>query len=1057
MHALHCAKKFIRAKPARVAFDSYFNEFYIEVQVESSSKRRHGRKSVSYYRARGYRSISEAEDEQHIFRVAVEVDLADNWEHFRNRGYISLTKCPRQKTSVYSAVSVQYLLGLDRSSPPSAHRPSDKSVILSSLTDPTSVAADEDMLSPPPHHHHPNSAASACVTKLSVGNKRQSDSQDIVDEEDVNFDTSPLLDPSLAADWSYDDDTSPLVEGTYLSEKNLSKLRRLNKSSLSNLKKRLAVLDERSKSDLCLLAELTESLQKKRCEDDFLLAEYMEMKNADDEVVEVNVVEYGDYSTAQVLKIHMQCQLARLILSAFCKIDLEEKRIRMDYLSKVDELYPSSEQSAEKVVETRALVKSFSSEMHAFFQEPTHSRDYIYKVAAENCSISESLAASWWRQFRRLEGMFAPDMRCHPKKRASVLEQLSLDKPFIDYMIKEEMLSIDKCIAWLAGQFSSEQFQENKLAQKYNPPAKSTTHLWMLRHGAKRVRHTKSYYTDRHNAPDIVKDREDRYIPLQLELLKRKASWYGVREDEASDAAKAFTRIVIGLHLNDQIPSYRVDEHSNRFIFVHAMYLKKDALIKERREYQIRSVGGDGLGGEVGSYLYSRAEMEAEFNRSKARNKGECPYGHREGEPCYCNRPIKHVTQDESCFKKYQKSAFYWSIGGRRQLRKKHDGPAYMVSGMSEESRGLGIKLTPAELQAVNEFRAVHGRPPFTHSPGLYFMSPGKNKDGYFGSEDFLEQVTDILDVYETLHPGHQIVIQVDWSGNHAKAPTDGLNTKRMNVYFGGKSATNFMRETELTSDCMGPHPRWLKPGDKQHMVFQPGDDIHVWRGQQNKKDPKPKPPMFDEYAKDENGEIQKDEKEKFIIERPGYIGKVKGLKQVLYERGFDVDDMVGKGSRKEESKEEGDELLTAFHLLSQCADFQAQRNAIEERVMPRGHRVAMTVKYHPELEYIEYLWGKGKNEFAEIGGRDHFSDSEFKKAVVQCLQIPIEQVWTAAAHVMRRLAIYMDMRDNEDVRKRVAEAENVPDVVNKLLKEQRTHRDAYKIDPAAREAIFNM
>ena len=39
------------------------------------------------------------------------------------------------------------------------------------------------------------------------------------------------------------------------------------------------------------------------------------------------------------------------------------------------------------------------------------------------------------------------------------------------------------------------------------------------------------------------------------------------------------------------------------------------------------------------------------------------------------------------------------------------------------------------------------------------------------------------------------------------------------------------MRDTVVIADCLGPNAL-LKPGDVQKMNFQPGDDIHAWRGQ---------------------------------------------------------------------------------------------------------------------------------------------------------------------------------------------------------------------------------
>jgi hypothetical protein len=110
-----------------------------------------------------------------------------------------------------------------------------------------------------------------------------------------------------------------------------------------------------------------------------------------------------------------------------------------------------------------------------------------------------------------------------------------------------------------------------------------------------------------------------------------------------------------------------------------------------------------------------------------------------------------------------------------------------MVSGFKDELRGFGHPLTEDELKRVNAFREAHGREPLTGSPAVRFLSYGKNKDGYWTFEHFHEQTVDILDMYEALYPGAQILIEVDWSSGHSKHRDDALNVNAMAVNLGGK------------------------------------------------------------------------------------------------------------------------------------------------------------------------------------------------------------------------------------------------------------------------------
>jgi len=94
-------------------------------------------------------------------------------------------------------------------------------------------------------------------------------------------------------------------------------------------------------------------------------------------------------------------------------------------------------------------------------------------------------------------------------------------------------------------------------------------------------------------------------------------------------------------------------------------YLKKEVMLAARRHCQERSADTVGLGGEPGKFLYSQQEMQQQLQAEKAANGDKCPNGHREGELCFYDRPIKHLCQDESAFKQHHKSAFFWSVNGK--------------------------------------------------------------------------------------------------------------------------------------------------------------------------------------------------------------------------------------------------------------------------------------------------------------------------------------------------------------------------------------------------------
>ena len=215
-----------------------------------------------------------------------------------------------------------------------------------------------------------------------------------------------------------------------------------------------------------------------------------------------------------------------------------------------------------------------------------------------------------------------------------------------------------------------------------------------------------------------------------------------------------------------------------------------------------------------------------------------CVYGHHRA-VCRCHRPLWPVGHDEAIVKANLYSVNEWSVGGVTGMRKKTDGPGMMISGFQCEQRGFGSPLTSDELARVNAYRAKHGRPPLTASPGVRFLQYGANKEGYWNYEKFREQVIDFVDMFEALHPDWQLLLELDWSSGHAHMRKGALNAAAMNVMYGGDqpipSSTPIPSDPTKAAAYLGPHDAKmqhggkeidckLKPGDTQHFYFRAGD-----------------------------------------------------------------------------------------------------------------------------------------------------------------------------------------------------------------------------------------
>eukprot|EP00965_Chrysotila_dentata_P192591 6175268-Pleurochrysis_carterae.AAC.1 len=278
-----------------------------------------------------------------------------------------------------------------------------------------------------------------------------------------------------------------------------------------------------------------------------------------------------------------------------------------------------------------------------------------------------------------------------------------------------------------------------------------------------------------------------------------------------------------------------------------------------------------------------------------------CKFGHVRG-VCKCHLPLIISGQDESIFKAYQKSSFQWVVNGVRGLRKKTDGPGEMVSGFRDELRGFGLPVSSEELLKINAYRKAKGLEPLDASPGVRFLSYGKNKDGYWTYEHFAQQTADVLDIYEALHPDWQIAVEVDWSSGHSKHRSNALSVLSMRVSFGGKQS--IPHASLMTEGCLGSEEgKCLEVGQLQYFHFR---------------------------SAEEKGDGQCDPPPYFKPEMPAaeYIGLAKGKKHILVERGLFKQGMIEKV--EEDDPKGRDQTLSMDHVLSSCEDFENETTALQ-------------------------------------------------------------------------------------------------------------------------------
>ena len=96
-----------------------------------------------------------------------------------------------------------------------------------------------------------------------------------------------------------------------------------------------------------------------------------------------------------------------------------------------------------------------------------------------------------------------------------------------------------------------------------------------------------------------------------------------------------------------------------------------------------------------------------------------------------------------------------------------------------------------------------------------------------------------------------------------------------------------------------------------------------------------------------------------------GWVGKGKGLLQVLWERGF-IDELKVKNYRIKMLDEDGN-MVPEFSLepmMTNCLDFLNEMSQLEYVCQQLGTKTIITTKHHAEFagEGIEYSWGFSKS-----------------------------------------------------------------------------------------------
>ncbi|CAB1109141.1 unnamed protein product [Ectocarpus sp. CCAP 1310/34] len=231
-------------------------------------------------------------------------------------------------------------------------------------------------------------------------------------------------------------------------------------------------------------------------------------------------------------------------------------------------------------------------------------------------------------------------------------------------------------------------------------------------------------------------------------------------------------------------------------------------------------------------------------------------------------------------------------------------------SAVAATSAGLNESVLVSHAQAGSlQFKALALKAVY-HK----LLKGAPKRQAFEDTAEFFEVADSTLREWELSYrtKGH---IQMDQKGKHERRAT------RMNAGYGGVRKGAQLAAQNATT-LLADTPK-LKKGTVQHLTFQEGEC-----------------PFYDPDATD-------------------HIGKVKGLKQILFERGLWNADMSMKGIRK--GQQEYDPALCMPAVLGAQEDFANVEPSLMVLVKRHGGVAIMLPKFHCEINPIELVWGRSK------------------------------------------------------------------------------------------------
>eukprot|EP00733_Pompholyxophrys_punicea_P000710 Pompholyxophrys_punicea_v1_NODE_243_length_2578_cov_4.304003.p1 type:complete len:731 gc:universal NODE_243_length_2578_cov_4.304003:2318-126(-) len=225
--------------------------------------------------------------------------------------------------------------------------------------------------------------------------------------------------------------------------------------------------------------------------------------------------------------------------------------------------------------------------------------------------------------------------------------------------------------------------------------------------------------------------------------------------------------------------------------------------------------------------LWTEDGQFTDFNEVYTKWRNTVPGGgHFHPDKVPGSREAIFVYQDESTGKAGSVQKRMYAEEGKATPARKNEGASFMVSGFAIEQGTGRLSFTREQYEIYLKSLLL---PPGVEGPlpqpmpqdADVYIEIGKNKEGYWDNERFIEQMKNAIRIFEYLYPGAEAIFLLDHSGGHTKKPEDGLNASAMNVNPLGKQP--IFRNTVWNGRPQVIGNRGLRAVLQERGLYQPG------------------------------------------------------------------------------------------------------------------------------------------------------------------------------------------------------------------------------------------